>query len=101
MFGADDPCQCHSRVPGRKGGRRLVRARVNAGNYGAPGAYERIAKEHANSTRAPAALYKLGLLAEQRGDPRAARVYYQRVVAGYPRSEEAALARTKLSGPGG
>ncbi|HLB37602.1 MAG TPA: tetratricopeptide repeat protein [Gemmatimonadales bacterium] len=67
----------------------------------AAGAYERIAKEHPNSTRAPAALYKLGLLAEQRGDPRAARVYYQRVVAGYPRSEEAALARTKLSGPGG
>lgn len=67
----------------------------------AAGAYERIAKEHANSTRAPAALYKLGLLAEQRGDPRAARVYYQRVVAGYPRSEEAALARTKLSGRGG
>jgi TolA-binding protein len=67
----------------------------------AAGAYERIAKEHPNSTRAPAALYKLGLLAEQRGDPRAARVYYQRVVAGYPRSEEAALARTKLSGRGG
>ena len=64
-------------------------------------AYERIAQQHANSTRAPAALYKLGLLAEQRGDPRAARVYYQRVVAGYPRSEEAALARTKLSGRGG
>jgi TolA-binding protein len=67
----------------------------------AAGAYERIAKEHPNSTRAPAALYKLGLLAEQRGDPRAARVFYQRVVAGYPRSEEAALARTKLSGRGG
>jgi TolA-binding protein len=64
-------------------------------------AYERIAKDHANSSRAPAALYKLGLLAEQRGDTRAARVYYQRVVAGYPRSEEAALARTKLSGRGG
>ena len=64
-------------------------------------AYERIAQQHANSTRAPAALYKLGLLAEQRGDSRAARVYYQRVVAGYPRSEEAALARTKLSGRGG
>ncbi len=63
-------------------------------------AYERIAKEHPNSARAPAALYKLGLMAEQRGDQRAARVYYQRVVAGYPRSEEAALARTKLSGRG-
>lgn len=64
-------------------------------------AYERIAKEHSDSPRAPAALYKLGLMAEQRGDQRAARVYYQRVVAGYPRSEEAALARTKLSGRGG
>ncbi len=64
-------------------------------------AYERIAKEHPDSPRAPAALYKLGLMAEQRGDQRAARVYYQRVVAGYPRSEEAALARTKLSGRGG
>src|SRR3990172_3104282 len=63
--------------------------------------YERIAQQHPSSTRAPAALYKLGLLAEQRGDLRAARVYYQRVVAGYPRSEEAALARTKLSGRGG
>lgn len=64
-------------------------------------AYERVAQEHPNSPRAPAALYKLGLMAEQRGDLRAARVYYQRVVAGYPRSEEAALARTKLSGRGG
>ncbi|MBI2537699.1 MAG: tetratricopeptide repeat protein [Gemmatimonadetes bacterium] len=63
--------------------------------------YERIAQQHPNSSRAPQALYKLGLLAEQRGDSRAARVYYQRVVAGYPRSEEAALARTKLSGRGG
>ncbi len=64
-------------------------------------AYERVAQEHPSSPRAPAALYKLGLMAEQRGDLRAARVYYQRVVAGYPRSEEAALARTKLSGRGG
>lgn len=67
----------------------------------AAGAYERIAKEHPGSPRAPAALYKLGLMAEQRGNRQAARVYYQRVVAGYPRSEEAALARTKLSGRGG
>ena len=64
-------------------------------------AYERIAKEHPSSPRAPAALYKLGLMAEQRGDQRGARLYYNRVVAGYPRSEEAALARTKLSGRGG
>ena len=62
----------------------------------AAAAYERVARDFPESPRAPAALYKLGLLAEQRGDTRAARVYYQRVVAGYPRSEEAQLARTKL-----
>jgi len=64
-------------------------------------AYERIVKQYPGSPRAPAALYKLGLMAEQRGDQRAARLYYNRVVAGYPRSEEAALARAKLSGRGG
>jgi len=59
-------------------------------------AYERVVKEHPTSLRAPSALYKLGLLAERRGDHDAARVYYQRVLADYPRSDEAALAREKL-----
>ena len=63
--------------------------------------YERVAREYPNSPRAPTALFKLGLMAEQRSDRRAARVYYQRVVAGYPHSQEAALARSKLSGRGG
>jgi len=74
-------------------------AGVNADS--ATHAYERVAREYPSSPRAPAALYKLGLLAERRGDHAAARVYYQRVVAGYPHSDEAALARTKLSGRGG
>jgi TolA-binding protein len=43
--------------------------------------------------RAASALYKLGHLAEQRGDRAAARTYYSRVIAGYPRSPEADLAR--------
>jgi tol-pal system protein YbgF len=64
----------------------------------AAAAYERVAKDYPQSPRAPAALYKLGLLAERRGDIPAARGYYQRVVAGYPRSEEAQLARTRLEG---
>ena len=42
---------------------------------------------------APSALYKLGLLAEQRGDKTTARNFYTRVIAGYPRSPEADLAR--------
>jgi tol-pal system protein YbgF len=59
-------------------------------------AYEAVVRSHPNSARAPGALYKLGLLAEQRGDRDAARGYYQRVLSGYPRSEEASLAREKL-----
>jgi len=53
-------------------------------------------KQFPNSPRAPSALYKLGLLAEQRNDKAAARTFFKRVVAGYPRSDEANLARDKL-----
>src|SRR6267154_40279 len=58
--------------------------------------YQQVVKTFPNSSRAPSALYKLGLLAEQRGDKAAARTYYARVIAGYPRSDEANLARDKL-----
>ena len=55
--------------------------------------YDQVVKTYPNSPRAPSALYKLGLLAEQRGDKVAARRYYARVIAGYARSPEADLAR--------
>ncbi|OLC07127.1 MAG: tol-pal system protein YbgF [Gemmatimonadetes bacterium 13_1_40CM_70_11] len=58
--------------------------------------YEAVVKTYPNSPRAPSALYKLGLLAEQRGERPKARTYYARVIAGYPRSDEANLARDKL-----
>ena len=58
--------------------------------------YQQVVKTYATSPRAPSALYKLGFLAEQRGDKGAARTYYARVIAGYPRSPEANLARDKL-----
>ncbi|MEX0692007.1 MAG: tetratricopeptide repeat protein [Gemmatimonadales bacterium] len=58
--------------------------------------YERVARDWPDSPRAPSALYKLGLLAEQRGDAAQARTFFQRVLSGYPRSEEAALARDRL-----
>src|SRR5262245_81805 len=58
--------------------------------------YQQVVKAYPNSPRAPAALYKLGLLAESRGNKQGARTYYQRVIAGYPRSDEANLARDKL-----
>lgn len=62
----------------------------------AAAAYQEVVKTYPNSLRAPSALYKLGLLAESRGNKSAARTYYQRVVAGYPRSDEANLARDKI-----
>jgi TolA-binding protein len=60
-------------------------------------AYETVAERYTDSPRAPTALYRLGLLAEQRGDLDAARVYYQRVVRDYPGSDAAELARSKLT----
>ncbi|NIM47799.1 MAG: tetratricopeptide repeat protein [Gemmatimonadales bacterium] len=65
----------------------------------AAAAYERVVRDYRDSPRAPTALYRLGLIAERRGDRRAAEVYYSRVIAAYPRSEEAQLARTKLGNP--
>ena len=62
--------------------------------------YQDLVKRFPNSPRAPSSLYKLGLLAEQRGNKAAARTFYARVVAGYPRSDEANLARDKLQALG-
>jgi tol-pal system protein YbgF len=61
--------------------------------------YQEVVDRYPDSRRAPTALYRLGLLAERGGDRRAAEVYYSRVIAGYPRSEEAQLARSKLESP--
>jgi len=55
--------------------------------------YDQVVKTYSTSPRAPSALYKLGLLAEQRGDKPTARTFYSRVIATYPRSPEADLAR--------
>lgn len=55
--------------------------------------YDQVVKAYPNSPRAPSAIYKMGLLAEQRGDKGAARTLYTRVINGYPRSPEADLAR--------
>ncbi len=63
----------------------------------AQAAYELVAERFPDSGRAPSALYKLGLLAEREGDAERAQLYFLRVVSGYPRSDEAQLARSKLS----
>lgn len=63
----------------------------------ATAAYELLVQRYRNSPRAPTALYRLGLIAERAGDIDKARVYYERVVTGYPRSDAAELARAKLN----
>ena len=63
----------------------------------ATAAFERVVREFSSSDRAPLALYKMGLDAERRGEIAAARLLFQRVVVGYPRSDEADLARARLN----
>lgn len=63
-------------------------------------AYELVVKDYSTSSRVSSALYRLGLAAEQRKDRAAARQYYNRLVATYPRSDEAPLAREKLQALG-
>ncbi len=59
--------------------------------------FAEVSAKHPQSARAPAALYKIGRLYEQSlKDPVRARAAYQRVVAEYPRSEDAELAKTRL-----
>jgi len=63
-------------------------------------AYEMLMKNFSGSPRVATALYRLGLAAEQRRDRSAARQYYSKLVATFPRSDEAPLAREKLQALG-
>ena len=65
----------------------------------ATAAYLRVVDDFPDSRNAPTALYRLGLIAEQAGDLNTARGYFQQVVDDHPRSDEAALARSKLNSP--
>lgn len=58
--------------------------------------YERVIEKYDASPRAPTALYRLGLLAERLGNAAEARLNFQRLIASYPNSDEAALAREKI-----
>lgn len=55
--------------------------------------YSRVVQLYPNSDAAPTALYKAGLAQLNRGNKDSACEYFQRVQAGYPRSDEARLAR--------
>jgi len=62
--------------------------------------YRKVVKDFPTSSRAPAALYGLGLLAERRGDKAGARDAYNQLLKSYPKSDEAALARDRLKAIG-
>ncbi|MFW6193009.1 MAG: tetratricopeptide repeat protein [Gemmatimonadota bacterium] len=64
-------------------------------------AYGRVVELHPGSRRAATALYKSGVLEAERGNLEDARVYFSRVVEGYPDSDEAELARERLEGGDG
>jgi len=59
--------------------------------------YARVLELYPNSRRAPTALYKSGLIELQRGNVDDARTFFQRVVQGYPDSDESDLAERELS----
>lgn len=62
--------------------------------------YTQVADRFPASARAASALYRLGAMAESARDTTAARGYYQRLIAKYPTSNEAALARDRLKALG-
>lgn len=55
--------------------------------------YNRVVELYPNSSAAPTALYKAGLVQTEQGNKDLACQYFQRVLAGFPRSDEARLAR--------
>lgn len=64
-------------------------------------AYGRVVELWPDSRRAAAALYKSGRIERERGNVEDARVFFSRVVNGYPESPEASLARDQLEQVGG
>lgn len=62
--------------------------------------YAQVADRYPASARSASALYRLGAMAESARDTAAARGYYQRLIAKYPTSNEAALARDRLKALG-
>jgi tol-pal system protein YbgF len=62
--------------------------------------YTQVADKYPASARSASALYRLGAMAETAKDAAAARGYYQRLIAKYPTSNEAALARDRMKALG-
>ncbi len=63
--------------------------------------YQRVTELHPNSNRAPAALYRRGMIEAARGNTALARRLFTQVESGYSTSPEAPLARQELQKLGG
>lgn len=59
-------------------------------------AYERVVEQYSSSSRAPAALLRIGRLEAGRGNRTEARARFNQIIRAYPRSPEAEEARTEL-----
>lgn len=59
-------------------------------------AFDRLSELFPSSSRAPTALFRAGVVSEERGNISKARDYFTRVQAGYPGSDEARLAAERL-----
>lgn len=59
--------------------------------------YARVLELYPNSRRAPTALYKSGQIELRRGNTEDARTFFNRVIQGYPGSDEVELARRELT----
>jgi len=59
-------------------------------------ALDRVVEMFSSSPAVPRAVYRAGIIAEEQGNIPRARSYFQRVVSGWPGSEEANLANEKL-----
>ena len=59
--------------------------------------YARVLELYPNSRRAATALYKSGRIELERGNTDDARTYFNRVIQGYPGSDEVELARRELT----
>jgi TolA-binding protein len=59
--------------------------------------YEKVVKEHPNGDKVPYALLKQGMAFQKLGDKSSAKIVYQQIVKKYPNTNQARVAKAKLS----
>jgi TolA-binding protein len=59
-------------------------------------AFDAVAERYPDSDSAPRALYRAGVISQERGNLERSRQYFERVISGYPRSDARRLAEEAL-----